>query len=159
MFRILWSGTLLSGAVLLCITPGLQAGEVAYPDDYRAWYHVKSMVIEPGHPLEDPFEGIHHIYANPAALQGLQGGEYADGAVLVFDLLEAQAGDHAVTEGPRKLLGVMQHDAAAADTGGWAFEAFAGDSRSERLVKDGGTSCYACHTDVRDSAFVFTKLR
>lgn len=151
--------TLLCGLLLIAAAPAAPAGEVVYPEGYRAWHHVKSMLIEPGHPLEDPFAGIHHVYANPAALAGLRQGEYADGAILVFDLLEAQPGGNAVVEGPRKLLGVMQRDGAAADTGGWRFEAFAGDSRSERLVKDGGASCYACHTDVRDDRFVFSRLR
>ncbi|MFP5507255.1 MAG: cytochrome P460 family protein [Gammaproteobacteria bacterium] len=154
MFR-----AILIPCLLLAATAPVYADEVAYPEGYRDWHHVKSMLIEPGHPLEDPFAGLHHVYANPAALAGLRGGEYADGAVLVFDLLEAQTGDKAVVEGPRKLLGIMQRDARASDTGGWRFEAFAGDSRSERLVKDGGASCYACHTDVRDSSFVFSRLR
>ena len=146
-------------ALLLALALPAQAGEVAYPEEYRDWYHVKSMVIDEQHPLAEPFAGIHHVYANTAALAGLRGGEYADGAVLVFDLLEAQDVGNALAEGPRKLLGVMQRDARKADTGGWRFEAFAGDSRSERLVKDGGQSCYACHTDVRDRAFVFSQLR
>lgn len=154
MFR-----TILVTGLLFATALPVSAGEAGYPEGYRNWYHVKSMLIEPGHPLEDPFAGIHHVYANPAALTGLREGSYADGAVLVFDLLEAQPGGNAVVEGPRKLLGVMQRDAGAADTGGWRFEAFAGDSRSERLVKDGGVSCYACHTDVRDSRFVFSRLR
>lgn len=151
--------TILVSSLLFAAAPAAPADEVAYPEGYRGWHHVKSMLIEPGHPLEDPFAGLHHVYANPAALAGLRGGDYADGAVLVFDLLEAQPGDKAVVEGPRKLLGVMQRDASASDTGGWRFEAFAGDSRSERLVKDGGASCYACHTDVRDSGFVFSRVR
>ena len=34
---------------------------VSYPEGYRAWRHIKSMVILPGHPLADPFAGIHHV--------------------------------------------------------------------------------------------------
>ena len=37
---------------------------VGYPEGYRSWSHVKSMIIQPGHPLEDPFGGIHHSYKN-----------------------------------------------------------------------------------------------
>lgn len=146
-------------AFLLSLAIPAQAGEVAYPEDYRSWYHVKSMVIDEQHALAEPFAGIHHVYANASALAGLRGDGYADGAVLVFDLLEAQDAGQALAEGPRKLLGVMVRDAGQAETGGWRFEAFAGDSRSERLVKDGGQSCYACHTDVRDRDFVFSQLR
>lgn len=35
------------------------SGGVDYPEDYRSWSHVKSMIILPGHPLEDPFGGMH----------------------------------------------------------------------------------------------------
>lgn len=146
-----------------CALPGAAVAQddgVPYPDGYRSWHHVKSMVIQPGHPLEDPFAGIHHIYANDKALEGLQRNEYEDGAVLVFDLLEAVEGDHAVQEGERKLVGVMVHDAVRyADTGNWGFEGFAGNSRSERLVRDGGQSCFACHASQENRRYVFTRLR
>lgn len=136
------------------------ASSVGYPEGYRQWTHVKSMVIQAGHPLADPFEGIHHVYANDKALQGLKSGKYPDGAVLVFDLLEVEAADRALTEGKRKLRGVMQRDARRfRDTGGWGFEGFASDSRDQRLVKDGGQSCFACHRDAEKSGFVFSAWR
>ena len=133
---------------------------VPFPEDYRAWYHIKSMVIQPGHTLENPFGGIHHVYANPKALEGLRTGSYSDGAILVFDLLNFTEADHAITEGPRKLVGVMQRDSARyAATGGWGYEGFAGDSRTERLVKDGGQGCHGCHAAKKSSDYVFSQLR
>lgn len=147
---------------LAVVAGGAFAAEPAvdYPEVYRQWAHVKSMVIQPGHPLVDPFQGIHHVYANEAAVRGLKSGKYPDGAVFVFDLLEYRSADHALTEGGRKLLGVMQRDARRfAETGGWGFEAFAGDSRDQRLVKDGGKSCFACHRDVVKSTYVFSSWR
>jgi hypothetical protein len=157
--RIIAGGLLVVGAVAGALAAA-GARPVSYPDGYRAWHHVKSMVIQAGHPLADPFAGIHHVYANPAALQGLRSGKYPDGAVIAFDLLEAPAKENAVTEGPRKLLGVMErrHKEAAA-TGGWAFEAFKGDSRTERQVADGGQSCYACHAAQKASTYVYSTLR
>jgi hypothetical protein len=136
------------------------AEPVAYPEGYRHWHHVKSMVIAEGHPLADPFEGIHHIYANDAALEGLQTGDHADGAVLVFDLLHADAGDNTLSEGPRKLVGVMHksRDVYAA-TGGWGFEGFAGDSREQRLTTDGGAGCFTCHQAQAGDAYVFSRWR
>lgn len=137
-----------------------QDGGVPYPDGYRSWHHVKSMVILPGHPLEDPFAGIHHIYANDKALEGLKQNRYEDGAVLVFDLLESVQSEDALEEGERKLVGVMVHDAERySETGGWGFEGFAGNSRSERLTDDGGQSCFACHASQEDRRYVFTRLR
>lgn len=151
--------SILAAFILVPAVP-VQAGPppVPYPEGYRDWTHVKSMVIEPGHPLANPFEGIHHIYVNASAREGLRNGTYPDGSVLVFDLLETVRGDAAVSEGGRKLVGVMVRDAARyAATGGWGFEGFAGNSRSERLTDDGGAGCYACHQP--EPQGVFTRLR
>ena len=76
--------TTLAAALLLTGSVTTAAG---YPEDYRSWTHVKTLTLHAGHPLEVPFKGIHHVYANPAALEGLGSGNYPDGAVLVFDLL------------------------------------------------------------------------
>ncbi|MGB5736919.1 MAG: cytochrome P460 family protein, partial [Thiohalocapsa sp.] len=76
----------LSG--LLSFNATAAEGPVSYPEGYREWTHVKSMVIHPGHPLENPFLGIHHVYANEAARDGLETGVYSDGALFAFDLLE-----------------------------------------------------------------------
>lgn len=134
--------------------------QIDYPQDYRDWTHLKSMVIHPEHSLADPFEGIHHIYADEQARAGLRKGEYRTGATFVFDLLEYQDANGAGTEGARKFIGVMTYDARRFEaTGGWGFEAFAGDSKTERVVADGGTSCFGCHTAVRDAGYVFSQYR
>src|SRR5687768_1886471 len=138
-----------------------QSADVPYPDGYRDWRHVKSMVIGKGHPLAASFGGIHHIYANPPALQGYQKGTFPDGSVIVFDLLEASTEGGATTEGPRKVLGVMRKDAKRwAATGGWGFEAFKGDSRTERAVAGAAaTACFECHTSQNERDFVFSRPR
>lgn len=134
---------------------------VAYPEGYRGWRHVKSMVIEPGHALAATFGGIHHLYANEQAVAGYAKGRFDDGSVIVFDLLEAVAADDTITEGPRKLIGVMVRDRGRfAATGGWGFEGFAGDSTTERLVVDqAATACFACHQARKDHDFVFSSGR
>ncbi len=134
--------------------------KVDYPAGYRNWTHVKSMVIQEGHPLYESFGGIHHIYANEKALKALKEGKpFPDGAVLVFDLLEAKAENNAIVEGKRKVVGVMQKDSKKfAETGGWGFEGFKGDSK-ERIVKDPIQSCFNCHASQKSNDFVFTKYR
>ena len=72
-------------AILLNATAYAESAPVPYPAGYRSWHHVKSMVINPGHGLYDAFGGIHHLYANPAAMKGYQTGKWSDGAVIVFD--------------------------------------------------------------------------
>lgn len=134
---------------------------VPYPQGYRSWQHVKTMTINPGHALYDAFGGIHHLYANVKALQGYRTGRFDDGAVIVFDLLEAKAADGAVTEGERKFVGVMRKDAQLyRATGGWGFEAFKGNSRSERAVgANAASACFGCHTQVSERGHVFSTLR
>ena len=152
--------TVLAGIAGFAATAVAQPGKVAYPEGYRQWTHLKSMVIQKGHPLENPFKGIHHVYANPKAEKGLKSGKYANGSVFAFDLLEAQDAGSALVEGPRKLVGVMKKDSKRfAATGGWGFEGFAGDSTTKRLVTDGGVGCYQCHTSQEKKDFVFSTYR
>jgi hypothetical protein len=148
-------------AITLSFVSQVFAGsKVDYPEGYRSWTHIKSMLIEPGHPLENPFQGLHHIYGNDKALAGLESGNYMDGSVLVFDLLSYKQGGKVIQESARKLIGVMvKNSNSFKSTGGWGFEGFAGDSKSKRLVGDGGTGCYSCHTSQAKSDFVFTKMR
>jgi hypothetical protein len=151
----------IAGLMLIFAPMGYSETDgVPFPQGYRNWLHAKSMLIEPGHALENPFQGIHHIYANGKAAKGLKTGNYADGAVLVFDLLNYEEKDKTIQEGERKLVGVMHKDSAKyASTGGWGFEGFAGNSKTERLVKDGGKSCFECHTAQKAKDYVFSELR
>jgi hypothetical protein len=152
----------LAAAGLLAATLAFaDATHVDYPAGYREWRHVKSMVIEEGHPLFASFGGIHHLYANAAALEGYRTGKFPDGAVIAFDLLEAVRADGATTEGARKVLGVMQKDAARfAATGGWGFEGFAGGDAAKRAVgADAAEACYGCHASQAQRDYVFSALR
>lgn len=135
--------------------------QVPYPTGYRDWHHVKSMVIESGHPLFAAFGGIHHLYANPKAVAGYKAGKFSDGAVIVFDLLEAKSADNAVTEGAHKVVGVMHKDAKRyAATGGWGFEGFGGGDKTNRVVRDNAAdACFACHAPQKAQDYVFSKLR
>ena len=119
---------------------------VEYPTGYRSWQHVKSMIIQPGHPLEDPFGGIHHIYANSKAMSGLASGQYEDGAVFVFDLLDYENSNRTIVEKDRKRVDVMQYDSERfSETGGWGFDTF--------------VACYECHTSAKASNYVFSQYR
>jgi hypothetical protein len=149
-------------AALIC-TAALAADppQVPYPDGYRDWTHVKSMVIQQGHPLFDAFGGIHHLYANGKALDGYRKGRFPDGAVIVFDLLDAKAADNTIQEGARKVVGVMAKDSRKwKATGGWGFEGFKGDSKTERAVAaNAAKACFECHTSQKDRDYVFSGWR
>lgn len=125
-------------ALLASLAVAVQAAEpakIAYPEGYRDWRHVKSMELKPGHPLYESFGGLHHLYANPKAVAGYRSGRFKDGAVIVFDLLEAKNEGNALAEGKRKVLGVMVRDSRKhAETGGWGFEAFAAGDPKRPVV-------------------------
>ena len=133
---------------------------VPYPKDYRHWHHVKSMVIQPGHALYDAFGGIHHLYANKKALAGYASGHFKDGSVIVFDLLAVDSAGNAITEGARKVVGVMHKNSRKyAATGGWGFEGFKGDGRERAVGSNAKTACFDCHAAQKDKDFVFSALR
>ncbi|MEZ5531152.1 MAG: cytochrome P460 family protein [Steroidobacteraceae bacterium] len=159
--RHLAAGAALVAAIVTGVAVSAGDAAVPYPAGYRAWQHVKSMVIEPGHALYAAFGGIHHLYANEKAMEGYASGHFQDGAVIVFDLLEAVSADHAVTEGKRKVVGVMHRDAKKfAETGGWGFEGFAGDSTTERAVgAKAASACFSCHAPQKDHEYVFSRYR
>jgi hypothetical protein len=147
-------------SVAYCAQAISDNARVDYPSDYRTWQHVKSMIILPGHALEDPFGGIHHIYANSKAISGLTSGQYKDGAVFVFDLLGYDNSNKMIVEMGRKRIDVMQYDSKQfSETGGWGFDTFVGDSTTERLVQDVVVSCFGCHTSVKASSYVFSQYR
>jgi hypothetical protein len=134
---------------------------VPYPEGYRDWHHVKSMVIEEGHPLFASFGGIHHIYANDKAMKGYRGKNFPDGSVIIFDLLEAVHDGNAVTEGSRKVVGVMRKDAKQFKaTGGWGFEGFGGGDPAKRVVgANAASACFACHQPKKAQDYTFSRLR
>ena len=160
LFAVCLLGAVAVASFLFTAQLGAGTHQVPYPEGYRNWIHVKSMVILEGHPLYEAFGGIHHIYANDKALQGYQqGGRFPDGSVIVFDLLEAKQDNHAIVEGQRKVVGVMFKDSKKfADTGGWGFEGFKADSR-ERAVTDAKSQCFNCHASQQQSDFVFSRYR
>ena len=146
------------GIALLVASP-LAAQSVPYPEGYRNWRHVSSMIIETGHPLFESFGGMHHLYANRQAVAGYARGRFPDGAVIVFDLLEAKSEGNTTTAGARKVVGVMvKNSRRYAATGGWGFEGFKGDGRDRAVGANAATACFACHQAQKDRDYVFSKL-
>lgn len=160
--RIIAAAAVLAGVAIAATVAGANDAQVPYPEGYRYWPHVKSMVIQEGHPLHGSFGGIHHIYANEKAIQAYRSKTgFPDGAVIVFDLLEASAAGNAITEGQRKLVGVMHKDRKLYPaTGGWGFEAFAGNSRSKRTVgAKAAEACFGCHAPQKPRDYIFSRYR
>jgi len=135
--------------------------KVPYPEGYRRWTHVRSGLTGPESPDYQLTGGLHHIYANDKAMEGYEGGRFPDGSVIVYDLLKVQTKDGVTLEGERRYLTVMHKDSKRfADTGGWGFEVFLKDSRTDRTVwPNAKTKCYDCHASQKDRDFVFGSFR
>lgn len=133
----------------------------AYPAGYRKWVHVKSALVDPKSPAAGRYGGLHHIYANEKAMEGYRSGQFPDGSVIVFDLLETRESAGTTTEGPRRFIDVMTKDGQRyAATGGWGFDEFTGDSQSDQaLTAQAKTECYGCHTRQKSHDFVFSTFR
>ena len=61
--------------------------QVAYPEGYRTWAHVKSTLIGPTHKNFATMGGFQHIYANEAALTGYRTRNFPEGSVIVSYIL------------------------------------------------------------------------
>lgn len=133
---------------------------MVFPENFRNWHHIKSMILEKGHPLFDNFGGIHHIYANDKAYEGyLNNKTFPDGSVIVFDLLESIKDNNAIIEGQRKVIGVMYKNSNQfAETGGWEFGAYK-NFNGEKLDIDWKANCFSCHASKKDVDYVFSEYR
>lgn len=138
-------------------------GDVAFPEGYRAWTHVKSGIIDdPKHPAFKRFGGLHHIYANPQAMAGYRSGRFRDGAILVYDLFALRKQDDGtVDQGPRRQIDVMVKDTARfPDTGGWGYEEFAANApRTPTLTPQARAGCAGCHAARKAQGYVFSDFR
>jgi hypothetical protein len=135
--------------------------QTSYPLAYRRWTHVRSALVDPKSPTAGRYGGLHHIYANEIAMAGYSTGQFPDGSVIVFDLLETRDSAGTTVEGPRKFIDVMIKDSKRyAETGGWEFEEFMGDNHKDPvLTAEAKSQCYKCHTRQRSHDFVFSTFR
>src|SRR5215470_7728892 len=144
------------------LAPTTDSGDaIPYPAGYRKWVHVKSAIVGPASPFFKSGGGIHHIYANEKAMVGFTGGQFPDGAVLVFDLLKTNEKDGTTFEDARERIDLMVKDSKRfTASGGWGFERFQGDSQSERpLTEEHRKLCFTCHEQRRSQDFVFSNFR
>jgi len=141
-------------------SPNARVPVVAYPDGYRAWTHVKSTMIGPSHPSFATMGGFQHIYANPQAMVGYRTRTFPEGSVVVFEWLEMRDSAGAFREGPMRQIDVMAKDPQRFDsTGGWGFQRFVGNSRTERAAAPAPAQCFACHQRLKKDDLVLSHLR
>ena len=134
---------------------------IAYPADFRQWVHVKSGILGPEFPAESE-RGIHHVYANRAALAGFESGTFEDGSIIVYDLVSlTDIGSGVQKEGERRRTDVMVKDSKLySDSGGWGFGRFMGDDHDhDVLTADARKNCLQCHQKQQAHGFVFSAFR
>lgn len=146
--RIAW------GAVVLVFASAMAAEktDIPFPDGYRSWQHVKSVITGPEH-KSSAADGakIFQFYANEQAVDGYHTGRFPNGSVIVRETLRT-------TDGERVALDVMKKDDQLyKETSGWGFETFDGD-KNARLKEIDRAQCYACHSKQKDRDLVFTTL-
>jgi Cytochrome P460 len=130
---------------------------IALPADYRSWRHVKTQIIQEG-PGFERFGGMHHIYANDRALQGLRSRRFEDGAMLVAEFRDLDRKGNVIDGGAIRLVDVMLFDARRfADTDGWGYAELIGPGLNSRTF-DSRAECHACHTKRAERGYVFSEL-
>jgi hypothetical protein len=131
---------------------------IAYPTGYRNWTHVKTYIVGPKSLAFKFIGGFNHVYANERALQGYKSGHFYNGSVIVSDVIEAKEDSVDIREGRRHHLDVMARDSIKyADSGGWAFEEFSGDSETRILTQMTTTICSNCHA--KKEGYVYSDYR
>ena len=140
---------------------GTSGSVIPYSEGFRKWVHVKTALVGPQSPAFSSSGGFHHIYANAKAMEGFESGKFPDGAVFVFDLLEAKEANGVTAEGARQRIDVMVKDAQRySSSGGWGFERFLGDDDKNRpLTDETRAQCFSCHEQVKAHDFVFSQFR
>ena len=149
--------------IVLALHPNASASGTArvdYPEGYRSWTHVKSAVIGPAHRNFAATGGFQHIYANAEAMEGYRTRTFPERAVIVFDWLEMRENNGVFAEGPRRQVDVMVRDSERfATTGGWGFQRFVKDSRTEVAAAPTPQRCFACHEQLKKDGLVLSSYR
>jgi hypothetical protein len=137
--------------------------DVLFPNGFRNWFVVNSMIVTKDSPISAQIGGMHIIYVNAKGLSTLKKGgpfPYPDGTVFADDVHEFSLKDGTYVEGNKKAVPVMVKDAKKyAITGGWGFQVWAGGDPSKPLVPDTAhaiAACFTCHTPQKSQDYTFS---
>jgi hypothetical protein len=143
----------------LVYAQGLKKPVIAFPEGYRKWVHVKTMIVfSKESKLFDRFEGMHNIYVNEAGWNAFRiGAAYPDGAMFVFDLYDVRTYQGTMEARGRKFLAVMKKNSKLyPGTGGWGFEIFQG-YQGKGSLKD-MKECFNCHSAQKGRDYIFSEF-
>jgi hypothetical protein len=154
------AGILMS---LNAVSAQTAADDVQFPNGFRDWFVVNSMIVTKDSPISAQIGGMHIIYVNAKGLPTLKKDgpfPYPDGTVFADDVHEFSMKDGSYVEGNKKAVPVMVKDAKKyAMTGGWGFQVWAGADPTKPLVPDAAhavQACFACHTPQKAQDYTFS---
>jgi hypothetical protein len=154
------AGVLMSLAAASATPAG---DEVAFPNGFRDWFVVNSMIVTKDSPMFGQIGGMHIIYVNRKGFPTLKSGgpfPYPDGTVFADDVHEFSVKDGSYVEGNKKAVTTMVKDAKKyPTTGGWGFQVWAGGDPSKPLIPDAAhaiQACFACHTPQKSQDYTFS---
>jgi hypothetical protein len=141
-----------------------QAGDdIPFPNGFRDWFAVNSMIVTKDSPISDKLGGMHVIYVNSKGFQTLKNGgplPYPDGTAFADDVHEFSVVDGSYVEGKKKAVTLMVKDAKKYPaTGGWGFQVWAGGDPSKPLVPDSAhavKACFTCHIPQKGQDYTFS---
>jgi hypothetical protein len=153
-----------SASVLLIAAGALCAGDssapVPFPSAYRTWAVTKSYVVGAEAKNFATVGGFHHYYANEKAMEGFRTGQFPEGSVVVDERLEARQEAGSTLEGQKKYVAVIEKDATRyQSTGGWGFDVYQGEERTQGATATGRARCFSCHSQRKDHDFIFSEFR
>jgi hypothetical protein len=137
--------------------------QVPFPNGFRDWFVVNSMIVTKDSPMSAQIGGLHIIYVNAKGLATLKKGgpfPYPDGTMFADDVHDFSVKDGSYVEGPKKAVTVMVKDAKKyATTGGWGFQVWGGGDPSKPLVPNAAAAipaCFTCHTPQKGQDYTFS---
>ncbi len=139
---------------------GDDVAAVPFPAEYREWAVARSVVVGPENKSFAFNGGFHHYYANEKAMEGFRTGHFPDGSVVVDERLDLRQEAGATFEGARKSVAVMDKSVSRyPSTGGWGFDVFAAENRTEGASGSVRAACFSCHSQRKEHDFVFSEFR
>jgi hypothetical protein len=145
----------IAGSILLAMvwTAAPLADEPRLPANLSGYRFVGALVVND---TENPLHGFHHVYVNETGLEPLaKGGPYPEGSVFLGMVYALAPEGAMIDEGGGAAVTLMEKVSGAEATGGWRFAMFG--AGGERMAIDEAKDCFACHTQVKERDYVFSK--
>jgi len=153
----------LAGVFAMVVSAQQTAEEISFPDGFRNWFEVNSMVVTKNSVPFSPIAGMHFIHLNAKGRAVLENGgpfPYPDGTIFADDVHEFSEVEGSYVEGQKKAVTVMVKDAQRyAETGGWGFQAWANGDPSKPIVHNKAqaiSACLSCHAPRKAQDYVYS---